>query len=431
MVRWRPWLSPLVAAAAIGGWAFTEAAPSAQTAITPFTIRVPDPVLADLRQRLARARLPAEIENAGWDHGTSTAYLKTLMAYWRDRYDWRSQERRLNQFAQFTTTIDGIPIHFVHQRSPVPGARPLLLLNGWPSSIVEYLRVIGPLTDPQAHGAPAGDAYHVVIPDMPGFGFSGSATTPGMGPERVAGIWAELMARLGYERYAVHGSDWGFVIGTRLAVRDPAHVSMLHLETCQGAPAALPRPTGQVPPRLPFAGSGYYELHSTKPQTLAVSLSDSPAGLLSWIIEKWHGWSDHGGDVETVYTKDDLLTNVMLYWVTNTGPSSIRMYYEARHPDGRLLPVFTDGLLPPLPQGKVEAPTGCALFTRQFDNGLSAGPADMAAARKAAETRYNVVRFERLPRGGHFAALEQPALWLDEIRAFLRGWDNGSAPAKR
>jgi pimeloyl-ACP methyl ester carboxylesterase len=430
MTRWLRRLPPLVAASAIGVLVLTGL-PSAQTAVTPFRIRVPDSVLTDLRQRLARARVPAEIENAGWDYGTSTAYLKTLLAYWRDRYDWRSQERRLNQFAQFTTTIDGIPIHFVHQRSKVPGARPLLLLNGWPSSLVEYLRVIGPLTDPQAHGAAASDAYHVVIPDMPGFGFSGSATTRGMGPERVAGIWAELMARLGYDRYAVHGSDWGFVIGTRLAVRDPAHVSMLHLETCQGAPDATPRPTVPAPARVPFAGSGYYELHSTKPQTLAVSLSDSPVGLLSWIVEKWHAWSDHAGDVETVYTKDDLLTNVMLYWVTNTGPSSIRMYYEARHPDGRLLPVFTEGLLPPLPAGKVSAPTGCALFTRQFDNGLSAGPADLAAARRVAETRYNVVRFERLPRGGHFAALEQPDLWVDELRAFLREWKSGPAPAAR
>jgi pimeloyl-ACP methyl ester carboxylesterase len=390
-------------------------------AIVPFRIHVPEPVLTDLRGRLARARLPDEIDGAGWDYGTSTAYLKTLLVYWRRGYDWRAQEHALNRFAHFKTTIDGVEIQFVHERSPVPGATPVLLLNGWPSSIVEFEKVIGPLTDPVAHGGQTSDAHDVVAPDMPGFGFSGKARERGMNPEHVAAIWATLMARLGYTKYAIQGSDWGFVIGTRLAIRDREHVSALHIETCQGAPAPAPPATQTpLPPRTTFAGSAYYELHSTKPQTLGVSLSDSPVGLLSWIVEKWQAWSDHAGDVETVFTKDELLTNVMMYWVTNTGPSSMRMYYEARHVDGRLLPVFTDGLLPPLPDGRVTAPTGCALFTRQFDNNQSNGPANLDAARRAAQTRYNVVRFERLPKGGHFAALEQPALWVDELRAFLR-----------
>src|SRR5439155_15438555 len=204
----------------------------------PFKIQVPDNVLAELKRRLAQARFADEFQDAGWDYGTNLAYLKSIVEYWRDRYDWRAKEKRLNDFDHFKTNIDGVDIHFIHQRSKNANAMPLLLLNGWPSSIVEYSKVIGPLTDPVAYGGRAEDSFHVVIPSMPGFGFSGKPHERGYNPERIAGMWVQLMARLGYTRYAAHGSDWGSGIATRVALNDAAHVTALHLAGCGGAPAA-------------------------------------------------------------------------------------------------------------------------------------------------------------------------------------------------
>ncbi|MSO82280.1 MAG: epoxide hydrolase [Acidobacteria bacterium] len=396
--------------------------------VVPFTIQVPDAVLRDLKQRLSRVRFADEIPGAGWDYGTNLTYLKTLVGYWRDTYDWRAQERRLNQFDQFKTRIDGLDIHFIHQRSRAPNARPLLLLNGWPSSIVEYTKVIGPLTDPVAFGGRAEDSFHVLIPVMPGFGFSDKPREPGYDAERMAALWTELMARLGYTAYGVHGSDWGSGIAHRLALRDAAHVTAVHLAGCPGAPppaattAGTSAGTSATPPASGSNATvnqahnlGYQEIQSTRPQTLGHLLSDSPAGLASWIVEKWYAWSDHNGNIEEVFTKDELLTNIMFYWVTNTGASSARLYYENRHLDGRLMPTpFTR------PDARVTAPTGCGAFPRQYDRRDIPVTTDSAAARAGAEARYNVVHFTTMPRGGHFPALEAPDLWLADLRAFFR-----------
>lgn len=388
-------------------------------AVVPFKIRVPDAVLTDLKQRLSRARPADEFPDAGWDYGTSRAYLDPLVAYWRDKFDWRAQERRWNQMDQFTTTIDGLDIHFIHERSKSPSAIPLLLLNGWPSSIEEYHKVIGPLSDPAAYGGRAEDAFHVIIPSMPGYGFSAKPRERGYNPQRMASLWVKLMARLGYARYVTHGSDWGIATATHLALQDAAHMTALHLAGCPGNLVAPP--TAAPPPQQVLANAGYQDIQSTKPQTLGHGLSDSPLGLASWIMDKWHAWTDHDGDVEKVYTKDELLTNIMIYWVTNSGTSSARLYYESRHVDGRLLPTFFSGFLPNLPEGRVTVPTGCGAFPRQYDRRGLPVNTDASVARKSGEARYNVVHATIMPKGGHFPALEQPQLWLDDIRTFFRG----------
>ena len=408
--------------AALGAVEIAHAQIPAGKAVVPFRIQVPDGVLADLKRRLAQARFADELTDSGWDYGTNLAYLKTLVEYWRDKYDWRAQEKRLNAFDQFKTNIDGVDIQFIHQRSKNPNAMPILLLNGWPSSIVEYEKVIGPLTDPVAYGGRVEDSFHVVIPSMPGFGFSGKPRERGYNPERIARMWVELMARLGYTRYAAHGSDWGNGIATRVALDDPAHVVALHVAGCGAAPAP---PSSNVGDQTLAAVAtnravdaahnlGYQEIQSTKPQTLGQALNDSPVGLASWIIEKWYGWSDHDGDIEKVFTKDELLTNIMIYWVTNSGASSTRIYYESRHMLGGLAATPF-----PRPEGRVSAPTGCGSFPRQYDRRGSPADTISAEARKVAEARYNVVHFTTMPHGGHFPAFEEPKLWVDDIRSFF------------
>ena len=380
-----------------------------------------DDVLSDLKQRLSRARFADDISDSGWDYGANLDYTKSLVAYWRDKYDWRAQERRLNEFEQFKTNIDGLDVHFVHRRSNIPGAVPLLLLNGWPSSIEEYAKVIGPLADSRARDGQATAAFDVVIPSMPGYGFSDKPRTRGYNPERIAHIWATLMARLGYARYVAHGSDWGIAVASYLALHDSAHMTALHLAGCPGgltAPA-MPPPAATAP-ALVSSNLGYQEIQTTKPQTLGQGLSDSPLGLASWIIDKWHSWSDHDGDLERVYTKDELLTNIMLYWVTNSGTSSARLYYESRHIDGRLLPTFFEGFLPRLPQGRVTVPTGCGAFPSQYDRRGTTINFDAEVSRRSAEARYNVVYSTISKRGGHFPALEQPQAWMDDLRAFAQ-----------
>lgn len=380
-----------------------------------FWVRLEFPAIPD--RLLAHVRFADELPDAGWDYGTNLVFLRSLTEYWRDNYDWRSQEKRLNQFDQFKTTIDAIDIHFIHQRSKNSNAIPLLLLNGWPSSIIEYEKVIGPLTDPVAYGGLSQDSFHAIIPAMPGFGFSGKPRERGYNPERIARMWIQLMARLGYTRYAVHGSDWGSGIATRMALNDPTHVVALHIAGCGGAP----NPTGQGQPlsgpnRAVNAAHnlGYQEIQSTKPQTLGHGLSDSPVGLASWIVEKWYGWSDHAGDVGKVFTKDELLTNIMLYWVTNSGTSSARIYYESRHMNGDLASTPF-----PRPERRVTVPTGCGVFPSQYDRRGTPVNTNSAETRQAAELRYNIVHFTMMPRGGHFPAFEQPKLWLDDIRTFF------------
>jgi len=375
--------------------------------VRPFKIHVDDSVLTDLKQRLARTRFPGEITNSSWDYGTNLAYLKELVAYWRDKYDWRAAEHRLNQFDQFTTTIDGLDIHFIHQRSRNANAMPLVISHGWPGSFVEFTKIIPLLTDPAAHGGNAADAFHVVAISLPGFGFSGKPTERGYGPERIAAIVAKLMARLGYTRYGLQGGDWGASVSRFAAMNDASHVVGLHSNFClAGPPPGVKDPNEGVPPaeiertraRQAFFETerGYFLEQSTKPQTIGYALDDSPAGLAAWIVEKFRSWSDSNGDVEKSFSRDDLLTNITLYWVTQTATSSARIYYENQR-------------APAAPR-RVEVPTACAVFPKE----ISIPP------RRWAEAQYNVTRWTEMPRGGHFAALEEPQLLADDIRAFFR-----------
>jgi len=280
-----------------------------QDAVIPFKIHVADSVLADLKQRLARTRLPGEITGSDWDYGTNLAYLKELVAYWQQKFDWRAAERRLNQFDQFTTTIDGLDIHFIHQRSKNPNAMPIAITHGWPGSIVEFTKIIPLLTDPAAHGGNASDAFHVVAISLPGFGFSGKPVERGYGPERMAGILAKLMARLGYTRYGLQGGDWGSSISRFAAINDASHVVGLHTNFClAGPPPGAKDPNEGVTAaelertraRQTFFDTerGYFLEQSTKPQTIGYALDDSPAGLAAWIVEKFRAWSDVNGNVE-------------------------------------------------------------------------------------------------------------------------------------
>ena len=377
-------------------------------AVVPFKIQVPDAVLADLKDRLARTRFPGEIPGAGWDYGTDLAYLKGLVGYWRTTFDWRAAERRLNQFSQFTTTIDGLDIHFIHQRSSNPNALPLAVTHGWPGSVTEFTKIIGPLTDPAAHGGTASDAFHVVAISLPGFGFSGKPTERGYGPERIAGVLAKLMARLGYTRYGVQGGDWGSTVSRFAALNDASHVVGLHSNFClAGPPAGAVNPIDGVPQaeverqraRNAFMENerGYFQEQSTKPQTIGYGLDDSPAGLAAWIVEKFKTWSDSDGDVEKKFTKDELLTNITLYWVTQSGTSSARIYYENARAGGQ-------------PARRVTVPTGCAVFPKEIS----------FAPRRWVEGQYNLTRWTEMPRGGHFAAMEEPGLLVDDVRAFFR-----------
>jgi pimeloyl-ACP methyl ester carboxylesterase len=385
------------------------AAPAGDTSIRPFTISIPDTVLADLKTRLQNSRFPEPLQGDGWALGTDIRYLKELVAYWRDTFDWRAQERRLNGFEQFTTTIDGLTVHFIHRKSKAPNAFPLLITHGWPGSFVEFTKIIGPLTDPVAHGGQAGDAFDVVIPSIPGFTFSSQPREPGYDPARIAAIEAKLMARLGYARYGAQGGDWGSIISTQVALHDPGHVAGLHLNMCFGnAPAGTDPNEGlteaereRVKVRQVFQSeeTGYQQIQGTKPQTIGIALNDSPVGLAAWIVEKFRTWCDCGGNPETIFTKDELLTNITLYWATQTAASSARIYYESRHP-----------LLAPVPR-RVEVPTACADFPKEI----------IWSPRRWLEPRFNITRWTTMPRGGHFAAMEQPQLLVDDVRAFFRG----------
>ncbi len=390
-------------------------------AIVPFTIRIPDAVLRDLKDRLARTRYPDEIEGAGWDYGTSLAYLKDLVAYWRDKFDWREQERRLNRFEQFKTNIDGLNVHFVHRRAKRPNALPLVIVHGWPGSFMQFHKVIEPLTDPASHGGRPEDAFDVVVPSLPGYGFSDIPRQRGYDPQKIATMFVKLMARLGYTRYGVQASDFGAPVIRAMALMDAAHIVGYHTESCRaGAPPGVADPMAGGPPseiermrdRQGFFSEeeqAYNRLQGTKPQTIGYSLNDSPAGLAAWIIEKFRGWSDVDGNVEKKFTKDELLTNITIYWATETANSAGRLYYESRHPirtgSGRGGGRGGGGT----PQ-RVEVPSACVSWPK--DVGFT--------PRKWNELQYNLKRFTIMPRGGHFGAFEEPQLYVDDVRAFFR-----------
>jgi pimeloyl-ACP methyl ester carboxylesterase len=379
--------------------------------VTPFRIEVPQDALGDLRERLGRTRWPEAETVDDWSQGVPLSYLRELCRHWAEDYDWRATERRLNLLPQFRTEVDGLGIHFLHVRSPHPDAFPVVLTHGWPGSVVEFLKVIGPLTDPTAHGGDAADAFHLVIPSLPGYGFSDRPTRPGWGVERIAHAWARLMARLGYRRYGAQGGDWGTSVSTAIAHQDPEHVAGIHLTPplAPPDPATLDDLTDRERAALASLEhaaeweSGYSQEHATRPQTIGYGLVDSPAALCAWIVEKLWAWTDHDGQLETVLTRDELLDNVMLYWLPGTGASSARLYWESIRQVNRWIsgPV-TD---------TVAVPTGCSIFPRELQR-----PSRRWAARRFLDIRW----WNELDKGGHFAAFEQPELFVNEVRSFFR-----------
>jgi epoxide hydrolase len=379
----------------------------ANLSIEPFRIELPDRALDDLHERLLRTRLPEQIPDAGWDYGMELGYLSEFLAYWRDEYDWRRAEAQLNAFDHFLTEIDGARVHFLHARSPEPDALPLIITHGWPGSIVEFLEIIGPLADPRAHGGDPQDAFHVVCPSIPGYAFSGPTRERGWNSGRVARAFTELMAALGYSRYGAQGGDWGSMISTQIGLADPEHVAGIHLNMVIAFPppdldvSALSDAERDSLASLEYYNrdeNGYARIQGTRPQTIGYALDDSPAGLAAWIVEKFRAWTDCDGDVERCLTKDKMLDNIMLYWLTGTAHSSGRLYFELEHNRAGVL------------DARVEVPVGVAAFPREV----------LRFPRSWAEHRYNIVRWTDMPRGGHFAALEQPELLVDEVRGFFR-----------
>jgi len=370
---------------------------------TPFEIAVDESDLVDLANRLSRTRWPEGETVTDWSQGVPLSYLQNLCRHWSEGYDWRRREADLNRFPHFHQQIDGLRIHFIHVRSPVPDALPIVITHGWPGSFVEFLEVIGPLSDPGAHGGDPADAFHVVCPSLPGYTFSEKPTLTGWGVDRIAQAWAQLMADLGYGRYGAQGGDWGSAVTSRLAVLDTAHVVGIHLNMLSvgGDPGSDDLSEAEVAAlealRYYYSwDSGYAKEQSTRPQSIGYSLVDSPVGLCAWILEKFWSWTDTDGDPVAVLGADRILDNVMLYWLTRSGASSARLYWEA----------FRNRL-----EGTVEIPTGVSIYPKEI----------FRPSRRWAERRYpNIVHWDELTRGGHFAAFEQPAAFVDQLRKFFR-----------
>ena len=375
------------------------------SAVSPFRIAVPDAVLTDLKSRLRNTRWPEAELVDDWSQGAPLKWIKEVCGYWAEQYDWRSREAALNRFAQFTTDIDGLGIHFIHARSPHPQAIPLIITHGWPGSVVEFHKVIEPLVDPVAHGGNAADAFHVVCPSLPGFGFSAKPTTTGWGVGRIAQSWAVLMDRLGYARYGAQGGDWGSAVTTALGALDADHCAGIHITLAmatrpnvEGAPT--PEETRALEGIKYYADwdSGYSKQQSTRPQTLGYALTDSPSGQAAWILEKFWAWTDCNGHPENILTRDELLDNVTLYWVTATAASSARLYWESFGPKRR-------------PAVTVKVPTGVAVFPKEI----------VTPVRKWMEASFtNITHWSEMPKGGHFAAFEQPDLFVREVRDYFR-----------
>ncbi|KAA5833559.1 epoxide hydrolase family protein [Saccharopolyspora hirsuta] len=371
----------------------------------PFRIEVPPEALDDLRERLARTRWPGEIPGVGWSYGVQQDYLAELVEYWRADYDWRRHEARLNSFPQFTTVIDDQRVHFLHVRSPEPDAIPLIITHGWPSTVHDFVDVIGPLTDPRAHGGDPADAFHVVAPSLPGFAFSGPTTRPGWGVNRIARAWAELMHRLGYERYGAQGGDFGSIVSPELGRVAPGNVLGVHVNALVNAsvasdPADLARLSAAERERavrnqeLWYEHSGYAVQMSTRPQTLAYALNDSPTGQLAWNLESFVDW-DPARTEQTPIDRDAILTDVTIFWLTGTAGSAARLYLESADGWGRR------------PE-RTAVPTGVANF------------AGDGAIRGLAELSHEITRWTSFRTGGHFASLQAPDLLVDDIRAFFR-----------
>jgi pimeloyl-ACP methyl ester carboxylesterase len=380
----------------------------------PFRIEIPQADLDDLRRRIADTRWPDELPGVGWDRGVPLGYLRELADYWAESYDWRAAEARLNAYPQFITEIDGADVHFLHVRSPEPDALPLVLTHGWPGSVAEFLDVIGPLTDPRAHGGDPADAFHLVIPSIPGYGFSRPLRETGWDVPRIANAWAELMRRLGYEKYAAQGGDAGSPISLALATIHPDHVVGVHVNMLMTFPSGDPAEFAALDEtdqqRLGLLGrfdqelSGYMKVMATRPQTLAYALTDSPVGQLAWIVEKFREWTDSDKAPEDAVDRDQMLTIVSIYWLTATAGSAAHFYYEG----AAAVRALASGMAPP----PVPVPVGVAVFPRDI----------FVPIRRFAERDIpNITRWTEFDRGGHFAALEQPELLVGDVRAFFSG----------
>ena len=370
---------------------------------TPFRIAVPDATLDDLKRRLTATRWPDSVEGAGWDYGTDVDFMRDLCGYWADAYDWRAHERALNALPQFEAEIEGQRIHFVHVRGRGPNPIPLVVTHGWPSCFYEMHKVIGPLSDPAAHGGDPLDAFDVVVPSLPGYGFSARPTRRGVSIDRVSDLWAELMERLGYARFGAQGGDWGAAVNSALGHRHAGRLIGLHYNMLAGPidEASLndaQRAWWEAVKAYRAKEWGYVALQSTKPQTPSFALNDSPSGLAAWILEKWRRWSDCDGDLLRSYTRDELLTLVTIYWVTQTIGSSMRMYFESFSKA-----LGADGF------ERIDVPVGAALF-----NEANRPPPELV------EPYWNIQRFTHVDRGGHFPAMENPQGLIDEVRAFFR-----------
>jgi pimeloyl-ACP methyl ester carboxylesterase len=376
--------------------------------VRPFTIHVPDQTLEDLRERLARTRWPDEIAGAGWDYGSNLDYLKELIEHWQTDFDWREHERAINSLPQFRADVEGLGIHFIHERGRGPSPLPLIITHGWPSSFIEMLKIIPMLADPASYDADPADCFDVVVPSMPGYGFSDRPSQRGMTSLRISEMWAELMTDgLGYCRFGAQGGDIGAGVATSLALTRPEMTIGIHITSVpegylrEEARELSPREHAFLEEyrRWSEEEAAYSSIQATRPQTLSYGLNDSPAGMAAWIIEKFRSWSDCDGELDRRFTKDELLVNLTIYWVTETINSSMRHYYESRRsPEPFKL------------ERRVNAPSGFAIFPRDI----------YLPPREWAERIYNVCRWTEMPRGGHFAAWEEPELLVKEIRAFFR-----------
>jgi pimeloyl-ACP methyl ester carboxylesterase len=376
-------------------------------AITPFQYRAPASALDDLKRRLAQTRWPDRGTVADWSQGVPITKLKALVEYWRTGYDWRRCEARLNRFPQYRTEIDGLGIHFLHVRSRETNALPILITHGWPGSVIEFFKIIEPLTNPTAHGGRAEDAFHVVAPSLPGFAFSDKPAERGWNSARIARAWSELMRRLGYARYVAQGGDWGSIVTTTLAQQLPASLAGIHLNMPFVFPDPIPtaglsgaeQRAVEAFRRFQTDGFGYFLQQSTRPQTVGYALADSPVGQAAWIYEKFHAWTDNNGDPESALTRDEMLDIITLYWLTDTAASSARIYFEHA------------SIVGANNSGVVELPVGCSIFPREI----------VPAPRSWAERFFpKLIYWKELDRGGHFAAFEQPVLFTQELRECFR-----------
>ena len=373
--------------------------------LVPFRIDVPAADVADLEARLRATRWPEPATVDDWSQGVPLDYVQDLCRYWADSYDWPARQAWLNLFDQYRTELDGLPIHFLHVRSPQQDALPLVLTHGWPGSIVEFMDVLGSLTDPVAHGGDPADAFHAVVPSLPGYGWSGKPSRPGWGVQRIADAWAELMSRLGYQQFGAQGGDWGSPVTTHLGARHAQrvlgiHLNMVYAEPPAGQTAFTEREQTALAAQRRYrrADSGYARLQGTRPQTLGYGLADSPAGQCAWILEKFWAWSDCAGDPVGVFGADRILDNVSTYWFSSSAASSARLYWESSRTSY-------------LGAETVSVPTGVSLFPKDI----------YLPTREWASARYTDLRmWHEFDRGGHFAAFEQPEIFIDEVREFFR-----------